>query len=133
VIFDAVEDESMLASDGRTFHNFLPLSRKQMQDTIFMKSGYPIATSRYYFTNSTQQYELGHTTLCIHPMHHCTVQFNSIQFNSIQLYSCSTISTTGKVTSQIKSCTSHCAVIKYKRISMKLDTHYIYIYIYIYK
>jgi hypothetical protein len=34
---------------------------------------------------------------------------------------------TGKVTSQIKSCTSHHAVIiKYKQISMKLDTHYIY-------
>jgi hypothetical protein len=46
--------------------------------------------------------------------------------NSIQLYSCSIISTTGKVTSQIKSYTSHCAVIKYKQISMKLDTHYIY-------
>jgi hypothetical protein len=57
---------------------------------------------------------------------------NICQFNSIQLYSCSTISTIGKVTSQIKSCTSHCAVIKYKQISMKLDTHYIYIYIYIY-
>jgi hypothetical protein len=53
-----------------------------------------------------------------------------IQFNSI--YSCSTISTTGKVTSQIKSCTSLHADIKYKQISMKLDTHYIYIYIYIY-
>jgi bestrophin-3 len=28
-------------------------------------------------------------------------------FNSIKLYSCLIISTTGKVTSQIKSCTSH--------------------------
>jgi hypothetical protein len=58
------------------------------------------------------------------------------RFNSIQCYSCSIISTTGKVTSQIKSCTPHCAVIKYKQISTKLDTHYIYtlqehIYIYI--
>jgi hypothetical protein len=49
-----------------------------------------------------------------------------VTFNSIQFYSCSIISTTGKVTSQIKICTSHCAVIKYKQISMKLDTHYIY-------
>jgi hypothetical protein len=49
------------------------------------------------------------------------------EFNSIQFYSCSIISTTGKVTSQLKSCTSHCAVvIKYKEISMKLDIHYIY-------
>jgi hypothetical protein len=47
--------------------------------------------------------------------------------NSIQFYSCSIISTTGKVTNQIKSCTSHRAVIiKYKQISMKLDSHYIY-------
>jgi hypothetical protein len=51
----------------------------------------------------------------------------TIQFNSVQFYSCSIISTTGKVTSQIKSCTSHLAVvIKYKQISRKLDTHYIY-------
>jgi hypothetical protein len=50
----------------------------------------------------------------------------SFQFNSIQFYSCSIISTTGKVTSQIKTCTSHRAVIKYIQISMKLDTHYIY-------
>jgi hypothetical protein len=34
---------------------------------------------------------------------------------------------TGKVASQIKSCPSHHAVvIKYKQISMKLDTHCIY-------
>jgi hypothetical protein len=53
--------------------------------------------------------------------------FNSVQFNSIQFYLCSIIYTTGKLTSQIKSCTSHRAVIiKYKQISMKLDTHYIY-------
>jgi hypothetical protein len=45
---------------------------------------------------------------------------------SIQFYSCSIITTTGKVTSQIKTCTSHRAVIKYKQTSMKLDTHYIY-------
>jgi hypothetical protein len=42
-----------------------------------------------------------------------SIQF---KFNSVQFYSCSTISTTGKVTSQIQSCTSHCAVIKYKQI-----------------
>jgi hypothetical protein len=45
----------------------------------------------------------------------------AVQFNSIQFYSCSIISTTGKVTSQIKSCTSHRAVIiKYKQLSRKL-------------
>jgi hypothetical protein len=42
---------------------------------------------------------------------------------------------TGKVTSQIKSFTSHrVVIIKYKQISMKLDTHYIYtLQEYIYK
>jgi hypothetical protein len=66
--------------------------------------------------------------VCLILCHRCFAHtFCSVQFNSI--YSCSIISTTGKVTSQIKSCTSHCAAIKYKQISMKLDTHYIYIYI----
>jgi hypothetical protein len=58
-----------------------------------------------------------------------SIQFNSIQFNShsIEFYSCSTISTTGQVTSQIKSCTSpRAVVIKYKQISVKLVTHYVY-------
>jgi hypothetical protein len=55
----------------------------------------------------------------------------AIQFNSIQFYSCSIISTTGKVTSQIKSCTSHRPVIiKYKQISITY-IHYKGIYEYI--
>jgi hypothetical protein len=68
---------------------------------------------------------------------HASTHLHTSRYNSIQFYSCSIISTTGKVTSQIKSYTSHRAVvIKYKQISMKLDTHYIYtlqedIYIYI--
>jgi hypothetical protein len=49
--------------------------------------------------------------------------YNLIQL--IQFYSCSIISTTGKVTSQIKSCTPyHAFVIKYKQISMKHKFYY---------
>jgi hypothetical protein len=63
------------------------------------------------------------------------VKVNSIQFNSILLMFhniCNRPGLTGKVTSQIKSCTSHCTfVIKYKQISMKLDTHYIYTFFFL--
>jgi hypothetical protein len=53
------------------------------------------------------------------------IQFNSILFMFHNIHNRRGL--TGKVTSQIKSCTSHCAVlIKYKQISIKLDTHYIY-------
>jgi hypothetical protein len=51
-------------------------------------------------------------------------QFNSILFMFHNIHNRPGF--TGKVTSQIKSCTSHRAVIKYKQISVKLDTHYIY-------
>jgi hypothetical protein len=54
--------------------------------------------------------------------------FNSIQFNLFMFHNIhNRPGLTGKVTSQMKSCTPHCAVvIKYKQISMKLDTHYTY-------
>jgi hypothetical protein len=57
---------------------------------------------------------------------------NSFKFNSI-LFMFHNIQNrpglTGKVTNQIKTCTSHHAcVIKYKQISLKLGTYYIYIF-----
>jgi hypothetical protein len=52
------------------------------------------------------------------------IQFNSILFMFHNIHNRPSL--TGKVNSQIKSCASHRAVIKYKQISMILDTHYIY-------
>jgi hypothetical protein len=55
---------------------------------------------------------------------YCSIQFNSILFMFHNTHNRPGL--TDKVTSQIKSCTSHRAVIKYKQISMKLNTYYIY-------
>jgi hypothetical protein len=54
IYYDAVEDDSMLAGDGRILDNSFSLPRSKVWGTVFMKSRYPTLTSGFDLTNGLE-------------------------------------------------------------------------------